>query len=339
MVNRRHQEFFEKRKEEEAANEERKTRLCEEVETIVPAGLNTFSEWRAATDRIIDLQKRWKETGFASRKSNTLLYNRFRKSCDDFFAAKTAYFQQTRDEFNTNLEKKTALCERAEALKETDDIQKATAEIVKLQAEWKKIGSVPRKVSDAVWQRFTTACNYFFDERKRINRERRGAENENLDAKRAIIAKLQELPKDGDRNEVIGRVKELQTEWQQIGFVPFKLKDKVFEEYRKVVDEIYDAYKSRESRQRMSRFQERVSELKGDDRQMGRERDKLVRALEARRGELQTIENNMGFFNVKSSAGSSLVREMENKIARLKTDIREIEEKIVLLDAKEEKND
>lgn len=339
VVNRRHQEFFEKRKEEEAANEERKTRLCEEVETIVPAGLNTFSEWRAATDRIIDLQKRWKETGFASRKSNTLLYNRFRKSCDDFFAAKTAYFQQTRDEFNTNLEKKTALCERAEALKETDDIQKATAEIVKLQAEWKKIGSVPRKVSDAVWQRFTTACNYFFDERKRINRERRGAENENLDAKRAIIAKLQELPKDGDRNEVIGRVKELQTEWQQIGFVPFKLKDKVFEEYRKVVDEIYDAYKSRESRQRMSRFQERVSELKGDDRQMRRERDKLVRALEARRGELQTIENNMGFFNVKSSAGSSLVREMENKIARLKTDIREIEEKIVLLDAKEEKND
>ena len=150
---------------------------------------------------------------------------------------------------------------------------------------------------------------------------------------------MQELPKDGDRNEVIGRVKELQTEWQQIGFVPFKLKDKVFEEYRKVVDEIYDAYKSRESRQRMSRFQERVSELKGDDRQMGRERDKLVRALEARRGELQTIENNMGFFNVKSSAGSSLVREMENKIARLKTDIREIEEKIVLLDAKEEKND
>lgn len=339
VVNRRHQEFFEKRKEEETANEERKTHLCEEVESIVPADLKTFNEWRSATDRIIDLQKQWKETGFASRKSNTLLYNRFRKACDDFFAAKTAYFQQTRDEFNSNLAKKTALCEKAEALKETDDIQKATAEIVKLQAEWKKIGSVPRKVSDEVWQRFTTACNYFFDERKRINRERRGVENENLEAKRAIIARLQELPKDGDRNEVISRVKELQTEWQQIGFVPFKMKDKIFEEYRKVVDEIYDAYKSRESRQRMSRFQERVSELKGDDRQMGRERDKLVRALEARRNELHTIENNMGFFNVKSSAGNSLVKEMENKIGRLKADIKEIEDKIVLLDSKEEKKD
>ena len=339
VVNRRHQEFFEKRKEEETANEERKTHLCEEVESIVPADLKTFNEWRSATDRIIDLQKQWKETGFASRKSNTLLYNRFRKACDDFFAAKTAYFQQTRDEFNSNLAKKTALCEKAEALKENDDIQKATAEIVKLQAEWKKIGSVPRKVSDEVWQRFTTACNYFFDERKRINRERRGVENENLEAKRAIITRLQELPKDGDRNEVIGRVRELQAEWQQIGFVPFKMKDRIFEDYRKVVDEIYDAYKSRESRQRMSRFQERVSELKGDDRQMGRERDKLVRALEARRNELHTIENNMGFFNVKSSAGNSLVKEMENKIGRLKADIKEIEDKIVLLDSKEEKKD
>lgn len=333
VINKRHQEYFEQRKATEQANEEAKTKLCEEIEAIDLSTLNSFNAWTAATDKVIELQKKWKEYGFASKKANTALYTRFRKACDDFFSGKTEYFQKTKDEFNANLEKKTALCEKAEALKETDDIRKAANEIVKLQAEWKKIGSVPRKQSDAIWQRFQTACNYFFDERKKLNSAKRDEENANLDAKRAIIAKLKELPLDGDRREVIGQVKELQAEWQKIGFVPFKLKDKVYAEYREACDALYGAYEARENKARMTNFRERVNELKGGGQKLDRERDKLLRAYEARKAELKTIENNMGFFNVKSSAGNSMVKEMENKIKRLKEDMAQIEEKIAILDA------
>ncbi len=333
VINKRHQDYFEQRKASELANEEAKTKLCEEIETIKSDEIKTFADWNATTERIVELQKKWKEYGYASKKANTVLYNRFRKACDDFFAAKAAYFQRTKDELNSNLEKKTALCEKAESLKNSDDVKKATDEIVKLQTEWKSIGSVPRKHSDALWQRFTSACNYFFDERKRQNKERHREEQENLDRKRDIIARLSELPKDGDRREIMPKIKELQAEWQTVGFVPFKMKDKIFTEYREVCDALYDAYNQREARQRMSNFQNRVSELKGDGNKINRERDRLIRVCESRRMELKTIENNMGFFSVKSSAGNSMLKDMENKVKRIKEDIKELEAKIALLDA------
>lgn len=333
VINKRHQDYFEQRKASELANEEAKTKLCEEIETIKSDEIKTFADWNATTERIVELQKKWKGYGYASKKANTILYNRFRKACDDFFAAKAAYFQRTKDELNSNLEKKTALCEKAESLKNSYDVKKATDEIVKLQTEWKSIGSVPRKHSDALWQRFTSACNYFFDERKRQNKERHREEQENLDRKRDIIARLSELPKDGDRREIMPKIKELQAEWQTVGFVPFKMKDKIFTEYRAVCDALYDAYNQREARQRMSNFQNRVSELKGDGNKINRERDRLIRVCESRRMELKTIENNMGFFSVKSSAGNSMLKDMENKVKRIKEDIKELEAKIALLDA------
>lgn len=335
-VNKRHQEFFEQRKAAEQANEEAKTKLCDQVEAIKTEDLKTFADWNAATEKIIEIQKEWRKYGFASRKANTALYARFRKACDDFFEAKTAYFQQTKEELNSNLAKKTALCEKAEALKDTDDIRKAADEVMKLQAEWKTIGSVPRKVSDELWQRFTTACNYFFDERKRLNKERHQEENANLEKKREIIEQLKALPKDGQRQEVMPQIKELQAKWQSIGFVPFKMKDKIFAEYREICDELYNAYNTREARQRMANFQNRISELKGDGNKITRERDRLLRICESRRNELKTIENNMGFFSIKSSAGNSMVKDMENKIKRLKDDIKELEEKIRVLDSESE---
>lgn len=337
VVNKRHQEHFEQRKAAEQVNEEAKTKLCEEIEAIKTDELNSFALWNAATEKIIELQKRWKEYGFASRKANVTLYARFRKACDDFFEQKTAFFQKAKEELNENLAKKMALCERAEALKDSDDIKKATDEIVKLQAEWKTIGSVPRKQSDSVWQRFTTACNYFFDERKRQNKERHAVELENLEKKREIIVKLAALPKDGDRKEIMPQIKELQAEFQAVGFVPFKQKDKVFAEYRAVCDELYDAYNKREARQRMSNFQTRVNEIKGDGNKVSRERDRLLRIVESRKNELKTIENNMGFFSIKSSAGNSMVKDMENKIKRIKDDIKELLDKVAILDA--ENND
>lgn len=333
IINKRHQDYFEQRKAAEQANEEAKTALCEEIEAIDFSSFKSFSDWNAASEKIIELQKKWKEYGFASKKANNALYSRFRKACDDFFEAKTAFFQRTKDELNSNLEKKIALCEKAEALKELDDVKKATDEIVKLQAEWKSIGSVPRKVSDSIWQRFTTACNYFFDERKRLSKERHREEMENLEKKRSIMAELAALPKDGEYREVMPRIKELQSAWQNAGFVPFKLKDKLYAEYREICDALYEAYNKKESRNRMASFQNRVSELKGDGNKMLRERDRLMRVCEARKTELKTIENNMGFFNIKSSAGNSMVKEMENKIKRIKQDIKELQEKIALLDS------
>lgn len=333
VVNRRHQEYFEQRKAAELVNEEAKSKLCEEIESIDTAALKTFSDWNSSTDRIVELQKKWREYGYASKKANTVLYSRFRKACDEFFAAKAVYFQRAKDEFNENLVKKTALCEKAEALKNTEDIRKAADEVVKLQAEWKSIVSVPRKQSDALWQRFTTACNYFFDERKRQSKERHREEQENLEKKRDIIARLSELPKDGDRKEIMPRIKELQAEWQTVGFVPFKMKDKIFTEYRAVCDALYDAYNQREARRRMNDFQNRVSEIKGDGSKVSRERDRLVRICESRKAELKTIENNMGFFSIKSSAGNSMLKDMDNKVKRLKDDIKELEQKIALLDS------
>lgn len=335
VINKRHQDYFEQRKANELANEEAKTKLCEEIEAINIEELNSFNAWTAATEKVIELQKKWKEYGFASKKANVALYARFRKVCDDFFNAKTEYFQKTKDEFNRNLELKTALCEKAEALKDQEDINKAANEVVRLQAEWKKVGSVPRKISDAIWQRFQAACNYIFDERKKLTSARRDEENTNLEAKKAVIAQLKELPLDGDRREVIGKVKELQAEWQKIGFVPFKMKDKVYAEYREICDALYGAYEAKESKARISNFRNRVNEMKDGGQKLDRERDKLVRALEARKSELKTIENNMGFFNVKSSAGNSMLKEMENKIKRLKDDMRQIEEKIAILDAED----
>lgn len=332
VVNKRHQDYFEQRKATEQANEEAKTKICEVIEAVDTASMKNFSDWQTATDKIIALQKEWKELGFASRKSNALLYSRFRKACDAFFDAKTQYFKNTRDELNANLAKKTVLCERAEALKESADIKTGIEEVTKLQAEWKSIGGVPRKVSDALWKRFTDACNYFYDERKKQSRDRRREESANLEAKHKVIEELKALPLDGDRAEVIGKVKELQARWNEIGFVPFKAKDKVFAEYREVCDALYGAYNSRESRRRMDNFQNRVSEIRGDRGQMNSERARLTRALEARKSELQTIENNMGFFNVKSSAGSSLLKDMEHKLTRLRSDIAELEQKIDLLD-------
>lgn len=332
-INKRHQDFFEKRKAEELANELEKTKLCEAIEAIDLNALTSFNLWTAETEKVIDLQKKWKEFGFASKKVNNLLYSRFRAACDAFFAAKTEYFKKTKDEFAENLLKKTALCEKVEALKELNDIHKATAEVIKLQGEWKKIGSVPRKNSDEIWARFQTACNYFFEERKKANSAKRTEEQANLAAKQDIIAKLKELPLDGERKEVIGKVKELQAQWQTIGFVPFKLKDKVFAEYREICDTLYNTYDLRESKARMNNFREKVNAIKGSD-QADKERDKLYRALEARKNDLKNIENNLGFFNVKSSAGNSLLKEMENKIKRLKEDIAQIEEKIELLNEK-----
>lgn len=336
-VNKRHQQYFESRKAAEQANEEAKTKLCEEIEAFDFSALDSFKKWEAMTKDVLELQQRWKTLGFASRKVNNQLFTRFRKVCDDFFAAKAEYYKRVKDELNANLEKKTALCEQVEALLESEDRAAAAEKVVSLQAEWKTVGGVARRHSDAIWQRFTAACNKFFEERKRVHSAQRKEETDNLAAKREIIEKLKLInPAETDRKEGIPAVRELQKQWQAIGHVPYKMKDKLYEEYRAECDRIFDSYDAAGSRRRMSSFEGRIEGMSAGDGKLSRERDRLYRAYEQKRAELKTFENNMGFFNIKSKGGDSMVKEMEKRIAKIKEELGELKKKIELIDDKME---
>lgn len=335
VVNKRHQDFFQERKASEQANEEAKTALCEKVEAIDLATLKSFADWDNATKEIIAMQQEWKGLGYASKKMNNVLFARFRKACDDFFVAKAEYFKKSKEENRENLAKKEALCEKAEALLERYQERAAFDELQALQKEWRTVGVVRRKQGDEVWKRFCTAVDAFYDARKKLLNGRRDEETENLKAKKSVIERLQAISEDSDRKDVIGTIRELQNEWQSIGHVPFKQKDAVNAEYRAELDRLYGAFDLRESRQRMRRFEGEVKKMEGDGSKLGKERDRLVRALEARQAELKTIENNLGFFNVKSSAGNSMIKEFERKIQKTKEDISQIKEKIKLLDKQE----
>lgn len=281
------------------------------------------------------MQQEWKGLGYASKKMNNTLFARFRKACDDFFVAKAEYFKKSKEENRDNLAKKEALCEKAEALLERYQERAAFDELQAIQKEWRTIGVVRRKQGDEVWKRFCTAVDAFYDARKKLLNGRRDEETENLKAKKSVIERLKAISEEEDRKDVIGTIRELQNEWQGIGHVPFKQKDAVNAEYRAELDRLYGAFDLKESRQRMRRFEGEIKKMEGDDSKLGKERDRLVRAMEARQAELKTIENNLGFFNVKSSAGNSMVKEFERKIQKIKEDISQIKEKIKLLDKQE----
>ncbi len=339
VINKRHQDFFQARKASEQANEDAKTALCEKAEAVDMASLKSFADWDKVTKEIIEMQAEWKGIGYASKKMNTLLFNRFRKACDDFFTSKAEYFKKTKEEFRDNLAKKEALCEKAEALKDRYEDRAAYDEMVALQKEWRTVGVVRRKQGDEVWKRFCAAVDAFHDARKKLLNGRRDEETENLKAKKAVIEKLSAISEEAERKDVIGTIRELQAEWQKIGHVPFKQKDAINAEYREQLDRLYGAFDLRESRQRMRRFEGEVKKMEGDGNKLGKERDRLVRVMEARQAELKTIENNLGFFNIKSSAGNSLLKDMERKIQKIKEDISQIKEKIALLDKKEKSSE
>ena len=330
VVNKRHQDFFQQRKAAEQENEDAKTALCEKAEAIDYSNFKSFSEWENATKEFLALQQEWKGLGFASKKTNNLLFARFRKACDEFFTAKAEYFRQSKEELKDNYAKKEALCVKAEELLEKFAEKGSLEKMQALQKEWRTIGVVKRKQADEIWKRFCTAVDGFYDARKKLFSGRRDEESENLKAKREVIEKLKAISEESDRKEVIDTIRGLQNEWQNIGHVPFRQKDAVQADYRKELDRLFGAFDLRESRRRMSRFEGEVKKMEGDESR--RERDRLVRAIESRRQELKTIENNLGFFNVKSSAGNSMLKEFEKKMQKIKDDIAQINEKIALLD-------
>lgn len=333
-VNKRYQAFFEARKAREAENEAGKIALCEKLEAIDLVSFKTFSAWDEATKTVMELQQQWRTFGFASRKMNKALFARFRQLCDRFFAAKAEFFHSTREELASNLARKTALAERAEALRESTDWKAATDEFVAMQKEWKTIGTVAKKYSDAVWRRFQEACDAFFEAKKKATSGARRIETENLRAKREIIARLDEITEQTPREDAIAMLRELQEQWKQIGHVPFRDKDKIYDQYRAKIDALRDMLNMRRNRDRMERFTENISTIEGDKQKLLRERERLMRALENRRQDLRTYENNLCFLSSKSKSGNSMLAEFERKAETLRTDIADLEEKIKLLDAK-----
>lgn len=334
VVNKRYQAFFEERKAREAANEAGKTALCERIEAYDFAALKSFPDWENMTKQILEAQEEWKKFGYASRKVNNALFNRFRATCDKFFEAKATYFHEIKERMAANLAAKNALVEEAEKLSTSTEWRKTTDRLIEMQKEWRAIGSVPKKQSDAVWARFQKACDTFFAAKNAATKGARQTEYANLQAKRELIARLDEITEETPKEDARKLIADLQEQWKSIGHVPFKEKDAVYEAFRKRIDEVRKQFSLRQNRERMERFNNSLTDMEGDKDKLGRERERMARALDARRQELRTYVNNLGFLSSKSKSGDSLVREMEGKMRRLEGEIADLEQRIRLVDSK-----
>lgn len=333
VVNKKYQAFFEERKARKQENENAKTAICERLEALDFDALKSFNAWNDMTKTILQAQEDWRKLGFASKKANNVLFTRFRAVCDKFFAQKAEYYKSVKEDMAANLEKKIALCEQAEALKDSTDWKATADKLTELQRRWKTIGSVPKKRSDEVWKRFQEACDFFFEQKKRDLSQSRKSEQENLRAKRALTASLKEIAADAPRQEVVAAIKDAQARWNEIGHVPFREKDKVYEEFRAVINELYKVHDLKDTRANFARFENSINEM-SDSGKLSRERERLARVLETKRSELTTYQNNLGFFNFKSTSGSSMLRDIERKTQRIRDDIADLEKKIALIDGR-----
>ena len=322
-INKRHQDHFLGLKQQEEDNLAKKTSLCEQVEALTFEGLNSVTEWDAMSQLIIGMQNEWKTIGFTPRKVNQEIFERFRAACDKFFAAKTTYFRTLRESLADNLAKKTALCEKAESLQDSTDWGATTNALVALQTEWKTIGPVAHKVSDAIWKRFHTACNVFFDRKKVANSGQRDEEKANMAKKQDIIARLEKLIEEGS-DKLHQEVKALQAEWNKVGHVPFSKKEKLYRAYRAACDKLYETIHQSAGRRRIDNLARRAA-------QGGNERQRLQRVYDQKKAEIQNYETNLSFLTTKSKSGNSLVADIERRIATLKGDLDLLAQKIAEL--------
>lgn len=334
IINKRHQEHFEGLKAKEQENLEAKTAICEQIENIDFPALKSFKDWEEKNKEVIALQDKWKTIGFAPKKSNVKIFERFRAACDVYFNRKSEFYKNIKDEMEKNLALKKALCEKAEALKDSTDWKSTTEKMIALQKEWKTIGSVARKHSDAVWKRFITACDYFFEQKNKNVSSQKSVEQTNLAAKKALIEKINTID-EADHDEALATLKRYMTEWNAIGHVPFKEKDKIYKEYHEAVDKQFDRLKVDQNDRKMQTFRNSLSDMSNGERGKGKlygEREKLMRMYERMKNELQTYENNIGFLSISSKGGGGLLKEMERKIDKLKDEMALIIKKIDAID-------
>ena len=318
-INKRHQEHFERLKAQEHANEVGKTAICEKIEAIDLSQINTLKGWEDATKVILAFQDEWRKLGFASKRVNTQLFERFRQSCDNFFNQKAEYYNSVRGEQNENLQKKLALCEKAEALSTSTEWRKTTDQLIALQNEWKTIGPAPRKSSQQVWERFKSACDAFFRAKEEAVGGERATERANFEKKQEIILALNNLKEDVE-NASVSAVRELMNKWSEIGHVPFKEKDKLQAKYRELIDFFYEKLDMKGQRRRFEGIRERVAGIKDSNT--------LQHKLERLMNDLKTYENNLGFLNAKSKSGNGLVALMQSKMDELKAEIEELKKRI-----------
>ena len=330
-INRRHQQHFEELKEKEQNNLDQKTVICEIAEAMEYDTFKTFADWEDKTKEILALQAKWKTIGYAPQKMNVKIFERFRAACDEFFKRKAAFYKDIKNSMAENLEKKKALCEKAEALKDSTD-WKATAEILtKLQKEWKTIGPVSKKHSDAVWKRFIGACDHFFAQKNKANSSQRSVESDNMAKKENIISQLHEIEKAGNEDEsVADKIRGLIKEWNGIGHVPFKEKDRLYNDFHSTVDRLFAKLNITASEKKLSSFKSNLS----NGNNLYRDREKLVRTYEGLKNDIQTYENNLGFLTSASKKGNSLVQDIQRKIERLKGDMELVTKKIAAIDEK-----
>ena len=335
VINKKHQQHFEDIRTQEEENLNKKTALCEKVEAIAKEENKNSADWENHTKQIIEIQTEWKTIGFAPQKMNVKIFERFRAACDDFFGRKSEFFTNLKKEFAENAEKKKALVEKAQALKDSTDWKSTSDKLIALQKEWKTIGMVPKKYGDQLWNDFLAACNQFFEARNAANAGTRNEEHVNLEKKQGIIAQLKALLEDaGDDTQAT--VRKLTEEYNAIGHVPYKEKDKLYNEYHAVLDKIFKELNISTARRRLNNFKTNLKNVakRGEDA-LDNERGRLQRRAEQMKQEIQTYENNLGFLNAASKKGNSLIDEMNRKVQKLKDDLELVKQKIKAIDAED----
>lgn len=333
-INRRHQEHFEAKKELEKENLDKKSAICEQIEAIDCSTLTTYQAWNNATKQVLDLQAQWKSIGFAPQKMNLKIFERFRMACDEFFRQKSEFFKEAKNALANNIERKKALCEQAEALKESEEWKATADKLTRLQKQWKEIGPVPQKHSEALWKRFVTACDTFFERRNAATSSQRSEEQNNLAQKREVIEALKAIDTTLPADEQTRLISELTAKWNSIGFVPFREKDKIYKEYKQIVNALYEKLHIDANERKLANFRNSIG--KGGN-SLQRERDHLIRQYETLKNEISTYENNIGFLSVSNKKGASLVDVMRQKVEKLKQDAQMILQKIHLIEEEIEK--
>ena len=333
VVHKKHHDYFDKLKETEIENLEKKKALCEKLESMDLSELSSYKAWQEKSDEIIELQNEWKKIGFAPKKDNVAIYERFRAACDEFFKQKNDFFKSTKKALVDNLTQKIALCEKAEALKDSVEWKSASDKLVLLQKEWKQIGAVPKKQSEIVWKRFISACDYFFERKEKEFKSQKNEQDENLAKKKEIIEQIKSLEIGEDSDAALVALKELTAKWNQIGFVPFKEKDKIYKVYKAAIDEKFDKLNLDRNARRMDVYKANLQGIANKGQQkLQSERKRLLRQYESLTSEIATYENNIGFFSGSSKKAEGMIKDMELKVSKLKSEREVVLEKIKMLE-------
>ena len=333
VINKRHQQHFDDLRAREEDNLQKKTVLCEKVEAINKEEHKVSADWERHTQEIINIQTEWKTIGFAPQKMNVKIFERFRAACDEFFAHKAEYFKNMKDTFKENAEKKRALIEKAKALQDSTEWRSTSDKLIALQKEWKTIGMVPKKLGDQLWEEFLAACNKFFEARNAAGAGQRNEERDNLDKKRNVIERLKAAAEEAGEG-LQEKVQKLVEEYNAIGHVPYKEKDKVYEEYHTVLDKLYKELNVSVAKKRLNKFKDNLKQVaERGENALADERQRLLRQYDNLKQEIQTYENNLGFLTASSKKGNSLIEEMNRKIQKLKDDMQLVKEKIKAIDA------